>query len=64
MAFGVELRAPHGGIFVFFAMNAWWWFLVALAAGTLLSAVCVIAAKQFGHTRAAVSAPDLEAVPA
>ncbi|MGW0035788.1 PTS fructose transporter subunit IIABC [Gordonia sp. NPDC003376] len=64
MAFGVELRAPHGGIFVFFAMNAWWWFLVSLAAGTVLSAMCVIAAKQFGHTRAAVSTPDLEAVPA
>ncbi|WP_168706738.1 PTS fructose transporter subunit IIABC [Gordonia paraffinivorans] len=51
MAFGVELRAPHGGIFVFFAMNNWVLFLVALAAGTLLSAIVVIAAKQFGRTR-------------
>ncbi|RPA66347.1 PTS lactose transporter subunit IIC [Gordonia oryzae] len=51
MALGVELRAPHGGVFVFFAMNAWWWFLVALAAGTVLSALCVIAAKQWGRNR-------------
>lgn len=45
MAFGVELRAPHGGIFVFFAMNNWVLFLVALVAGTVLSAVAVTAAS-------------------
>ncbi|ETA07867.1 MULTISPECIES: PTS fructose transporter subunit IIABC [Gordonia] len=63
MAFGVELRAPHGGIFVFFAMNSWVLFLVALLAGTVLSAVVVIAAKQFGRTRE-IAAADLEAVAA
>ncbi|ASR03639.1 PTS fructose transporter subunit IIABC [Gordonia rubripertincta] len=63
MAFGVELRAPHGGIFVFFAMNNWGLFLVALLAGTVLSAVVVIAAKQFGRTRE-IAAADLEAVAA
>ncbi|MDV7098753.1 fructose-specific PTS transporter subunit EIIC [Gordonia amicalis] len=63
MAFGVELRAPHGGIFVFFAMNNWVLFLVALVAGTVLSAVAVTAAKQFGRTRE-VAAADLEAVAA
>ncbi|MDF3282004.1 fructose-specific PTS transporter subunit EIIC [Gordonia sp. N1V] len=66
MALGVELRAPHGGVFVFFAMNAWWWFLVALAAGTVLSALCVIAAKQWGRNRdrTAVATTPREAVPA
>ena len=63
MAFGVELRAPHGGIFVFFAMNSWVLFLVALVAGTVVSAVAVIAAKQFGRTRE-VAAAELEAVAA
>jgi PTS system fructose-specific IIC component len=47
MAFDVTLRAPHGGIFVFFAIGNLLWFLVALAAGTFVGAVCVVAAKQF-----------------
>jgi PTS system fructose-specific IIC component len=47
MAFDVTLKAPHGGIFVFFAIGNLVWFLVALAAGTVAAAVAVIAAKQF-----------------
>ena len=47
MAFNVTLKAPHGGIFVFFAIGHLLWFLVALAAGTVIAAVCVVAAKQF-----------------
>ncbi|HTM84067.1 MAG TPA: fructose-specific PTS transporter subunit EIIC, partial [Mycobacterium sp.] len=47
MAGGVTLRAPHGGIFVFFAIGNLTWFLIALAVGTVVSAVAVIAAKQF-----------------
>ena len=31
MASGVTLQAPHGGIFVFFAIDNLLWFLVALA---------------------------------
>ena len=31
MAFGVQSLAPHGGIFVLFAINPIWGFLVALA---------------------------------
>ncbi len=46
MAFDVTLRAPHGGIFVFFAIGHLLWFLVALAAGTVVAAAAVIAAKQ------------------
>ncbi|PKZ67316.1 PTS lactose transporter subunit IIC [Gordonia terrae] len=64
MAFGVELRAPHGGIFVFFAMNNWVLFLVALVAGTVLSAVLVVAAKQVHRGRDAVAFDELEAVAA
>jgi PTS system fructose-specific IIC component len=47
MAFGVTLRAPHGGIFVFFAIGNLLWFLVALAVGTVTGALAVIAAKEF-----------------
>jgi PTS system fructose-specific IIC component len=45
MALDVGLRAPHGGIFVLFAVDNKLWFLVSLAAGVLVSAACVIALK-------------------
>jgi PTS system fructose-specific IIC component len=47
MGFDVTLKAPHGGIFVFFAIGNLIWFIIALLAGTAVGAVCVIAAKQF-----------------
>jgi PTS system fructose-specific IIC component len=47
MGFDVTLKAPHGGIFVFFAIGNLLWFIVALIAGMAVGAVCVIAAKQF-----------------
>jgi PTS system fructose-specific IIC component len=52
MAFDVTLKAPHGGIFVLFAIGNPLWFLVALAAGTIAGAVAVIAAKQFVNPKA------------
>ncbi|MCX2712957.1 PTS fructose transporter subunit IIABC [Mycolicibacterium sp. J2] len=50
MAFDVTLKAPHGGIFVFFAIGHLVWFLVALAAGTAVAALAVVLAKQFTKT--------------
>jgi fructose PTS system EIIBC or EIIC component len=47
MALGVGCRAPHGGIFVLFAIDNKLGFLISLVAGTLVAAVCVVAAKQF-----------------
>ncbi|MBY6410986.1 PTS sugar transporter subunit IIA [Rhodococcus sp. BP-252] len=47
MATDVTLSAPHGGIFVFFAIGKIVWFLIALAAGTVVSALLVVFAKQF-----------------
>ncbi|WP_243074702.1 fructose-specific PTS transporter subunit EIIC [Microbacterium sp. SS28] len=47
MALGVQSLAPHGGIFVFFAINPIWGFLVALAAGTVVTAFLVVALKRF-----------------
>ena len=60
MAFDVTLKAPHGGIFVFFAIGNLLWFLVALAAGTVVGALAVIAAKQFTGVRTENSAPSAE----
>jgi PTS system fructose-specific IIC component len=47
MVFGVQSLAPHGGIFVFFAINPIWGFLIALAAGTVVTALVVVALKRF-----------------
>ena len=56
MAMYVTLKAPHGGIFVFFAIGKLLWFLVALAAGTVVGALAVIAAKQFVNPKAEAEA--------
>ena len=60
MAFDVTLKAPHGGIFVFFAIGKLAWFLIALAAGTIVGAVAVIAAKQLTGVRPEASSPSSE----
>ncbi|TFV81128.1 PTS lactose transporter subunit IIC [Blastococcus sp. CT_GayMR20] len=51
-ASGVELRAPHGGIFVFFAMQGVLMFVVALVVGTVVGALAVTVAKSIGRTDA------------
>lgn len=64
MALDVTLKAPHGGIFVFFAIGKLAWFLVALVAGTVVGALAVIAAKQLTGVRPAVTPSAESAVPA
>lgn len=50
MAFNVVSQAPHGGIFVFFAMNNTWpLFLVATLIGAVISAVLVIVLKKYAR---------------
>ncbi len=44
-AFNVGVRAPHGGIFVIFAVHNIPGYLIALAAGVLVGAVAVVLAK-------------------
>ena len=61
MGTGAELSAPHGGIFVFFAINGIVGFLIALVAGTLVGGAAVMAAKQF-HRKPA--SPSLTPSPA
>ncbi|QDY67163.1 PTS lactose transporter subunit IIC [Glutamicibacter halophytocola] len=48
MSFNVVSQAPHGGIFVFFAMNNTWpLFLLATLIGTVVSAAVVIVLKKY-----------------
>ncbi|HEY0402747.1 MAG TPA: fructose-specific PTS transporter subunit EIIC [Blastococcus sp.] len=51
-ASGVQLSAPHGGIVVFFAINGFLMFVLAIAVGTVVGAVAVIIAKSIGRTQA------------
>ena len=52
-AFDVTLRAPHGGIFVLFAVGNIAGFLISLAIGVLVSAAAVVLLKSVGQTQAA-----------
>ena len=45
MGLDVSLRAPHGGIFVLFAVDGVLGFVIALVAGTLVAAALVVALK-------------------
>jgi PTS system fructose-specific IIC component len=47
MAAGVGSKAPHGGIFVFFAIDSFLWFVIAIAIGTVVGAFAVIGLKRF-----------------
>jgi PTS system fructose-specific IIC component len=59
----VGSHAPHGGIFVFFAIDPLWGFVVALAAGVVVSAFVLLGLKRF-TTKAASESSPAEAVPA
>lgn len=53
MAFGAASRAPHGGVFVFFAIdNVLGWF-AAIIAGAIVGAVLVSALKQLWPSKVA-----------
>ncbi|GJF08185.1 PTS lactose transporter subunit IIC [Mycolicibacterium cyprinidarum] len=47
MAFGTTSRAPHGGIFVLFAIDNKLGFVIAIVAGMIAAALAVVVAKQF-----------------
>jgi len=55
MLLGVGSRAPHGGVFVFFAIDPIWGFLLAIAVGTVVSALAVVALKKYAHRRTAAA---------
>lgn len=49
-ALDVSLRAPHGGIFVLFAVDGVLGFFIALVAGVAVAAATVVALKSMGRT--------------
>ncbi|SDM95892.1 PTS system D-fructose-specific IIA component (F1P-forming), Frc family /PTS system D-fructose-specific IIB component (F1P-forming), Frc family /PTS system D-fructose-specific IIC component (F1P-forming), Frc family [Geodermatophilus siccatus] len=51
-AAGVELRAPHGGFFVLFAITGILWFVIGILAGTVVGAIAVTIAKSIGRPKA------------
>lgn len=61
-AFDVSLRAPHGGIFVLFAVDGVLGFVIALAAGVLAAAAAVIALKSIGRAAPVDPLPEPVAV--
>jgi PTS system fructose-specific IIC component len=65
MATDVTLSAPHGGIFVVFAMDRVLWFFVALMVGTVVAALSVTLAKEFTRTESrSPAAPEAGPRPA
>lgn len=52
MAFGVTSQAPHGGIFVFFAIGNVLMFVVSILAGTVVTALVVLALKRWAARKA------------
>ncbi len=62
MAFDVTLRAPHGGIFVLFAVGQVVGFLIALLAGVLVATACVVALKSLNSDKPAPA--ELAQIPA
>ncbi|MFN3340766.1 MAG: PTS fructose transporter subunit IIC, partial [Dietzia sp.] len=64
MAFSVESYAPHGGLFVVFAINPVWGYLVAILAGMLVSTTAVVLAKSARREPAPAATPAPVAVAA
>jgi PTS system fructose-specific IIC component len=64
MGAGVTSQAPHGGVFVFFAIGNFGMFLVAVLVGALITALVLIALKRFvGKKSTSVEATDRAQVP-
>ncbi|ATG51439.1 PTS lactose transporter subunit IIC [Brachybacterium vulturis] len=51
MAFSVGSQAPHGGIFVAFAISPIWGFLLAILVGALVAGALVTVLKEVGQRR-------------
>ena len=58
MAAGVTSQAPHGGIFVFFAIGNLGMFVLAIVVGTIITALAVIGLKRYVVKKEVVEAED------
>ena len=64
MAMHVGSRAPHGGIFVLFAIDGKLWFVLAIVIGALISCALTLLLKRIGASRKEASAAEAPAVAA
>ena len=62
MALDVAVRAPHGGIFVLFAVDGVAGYMIALVAGVAVGAAAVIALKSIGRDKDADAAVSMVTV--
>ena len=58
MASGVTSKAPHGGIFVFFAIGNVLMFVIAIAIGTVIAAASVIMLKRLAAKKVSAKADE------
>ncbi|TFD64540.1 fructose-specific PTS transporter subunit EIIC [Cryobacterium sp. Hb1] len=58
MAWNITSKAPHGGLFVFFAIDNFLLFLLAVAIGTVVSAFAVVGLKRYAVRKRMVDAPE------
>ena len=58
MAWNITSKAPHGGMFVFFAIDNFLLFVLAIVIGTLVSAFAVVGLKRYAVRKRPVDAPD------
>ena len=49
---GIEARAPHGGVFVFFAISNFLMWLLAIVIGAIVGGIAVTVAKSIGRPKA------------
>jgi PTS system fructose-specific IIC component len=63
MGAGVTSQAPHGGVFVFFAIGNFGMFLVAVLLGALVTALVLIALKRWAVKKPVAETADDKAVP-
>jgi PTS system fructose-specific IIC component len=47
MGFGITSKAPHGGIFVFFAIDNFLLWVVSIAVGVVVTALATIGLKRY-----------------
>ena len=64
MALHAASRAPHGGVFVFFAMDNFAWFVASILVGAVISCAGIVVLKQMAANKKAVEEDAAKAAPA
>lgn len=64
MALHAASRAPHGGVFVFFAMDNFAWFVISILVGAVISCAGIVVLKQMAAAKKAVEEGAAQTAPA